>query len=344
MTDIQADTKLETKPLTPEQAAETFKAIDEQVSGVIVGQRELIRSVLICLLAEGHALVEGAPGLGKTELLKALGSACGLQYARIQFTPDLMPADIVGTQVLEDAADGRRTFAFRPGPLFAGFVLADEINRATPKTQSALLEAMAERTITVAGSTRPLPRPFLVMATQNPIEMDGTYPLPEAQLDRFLLKAVVPYPTSNDLLEILGRTTVGFRKPVTAVATPEILQQAVQLARNIPVTMHIGQHIVDLIMATQPTSSGAPENIKRYVRVGASPRGAQSMMLAAKATALLDGRPNVRVEDARAVARAVLRHRLITGYEAAADGITGDDLIESVLEAVPAPLVAVRGT
>ncbi len=330
--------------LTPEQAAETFKAIDEQVSGVIVGQRELIRSVLICLLAEGHALVEGVPGLGKTELLKALGGACGLQYARIQFTPDLMPADIVGTQVLEETAEGRRSFAFRPGPLFAGFVLADEINRATPKTQSALLEAMAERTITVAGATRPLPRPFLVMATQNPVEMDGTYPLPEAQLERFLLKALVPYPTGPDLLEILGRTTVGVRKPVKSVSTPEVLQQAVQLARSIPVTIHIGQHIVDLVMATQPTSASAPDAVKRYVRVGSSPRGAQSLMLAAKATALIEGRPNVRVEDVRAVANSVLRHRLITGYEAAADGVSGDDLIDAVLDAVPAPVVAVRGT
>jgi MoxR-like ATPase len=329
--------------ITPEFVAQMLKDIDEQVSGVIVGQRDLVRSVLICMLAEGHALVEGVPGLGKTELLKALGSACGLQYARIQFTPDLMPADIVGTQVLEESADGRRSFAFRPGPLFAGFVLADEINRATPKTQSALLEAMAERTITVAGATRPLPRPFLVMATQNPIEMDGTYPLPEAQLDRFLLKALVPYPTATDLLAILERTTVGQRPAVKTVANPEHLQQAVALTRTVPVTKHLGQHIVDLVMATQPTSDTAPESIKRYVRVGSSPRGAQAMMLAAKANALLDGRPNVRVEDVRSAATAVLRHRLVTGYQAAADGITGDDLVAHVLDAVPAPTMAVRG-
>jgi MoxR-like ATPase len=333
-----------TADTTPEQVAQMLKDIDQQVSSVIVGQRDLVRSVLICMLAEGHALVEGVPGLGKTELLKALGTACGLHYARIQFTPDLMPADIVGTQVLEDTTDGRRSFAFRPGPLFAGFVLADEINRATPKTQSALLEAMAERTITVAGATRPLPRPFLVMATQNPVEMDGTYPLPEAQLDRFLLKALVPFPTGPDLLEILGRTTVGQRPAVKAVATPELLQNAVALTRNVPVTMHLGQHIVDLVMATQPTSDTAPDSIKRYVRVGSSPRGAQSMMLAAKAIALIEGRPNVRVEDVRSAATAVLRHRLITGYQAAADGVTNDDLVAHVLESVPAPTVAVRGT
>jgi MoxR-like ATPase len=333
-----------TADTTPEQVAQMLKDIDQQVSSVIVGQRDLVRSVLICMLAEGHALVEGVPGLGKTELLKALGTACGLHYARIQFTPDLMPADIVGTQVLEDTTDGRRSFAFRPGPLFAGFVLADEINRATPKTQSALLEAMAERTITVAGATRPLPRPFLVMATQNPVEMDGTYPLPEAQLDRFLLKALVPYPTGPDLLEILGRTTVGQRPAVKAVATPELLQDAVALTRNVPVTMHLRQHIVDLVMATQPTSDTAPDSIKRYVRVGSSPRGAQSMMLAAKAIALIEGRPNVRVEDVRSAATAVLRHRLITGYQAAADGVTNDDLVAHVLESVPAPTVAVRGT
>ena len=330
--------------MTPEEAATLLKAIDDQVSGVIVGQRDLIRSVLLCLLAEGHALVEGVPGLGKTELLKALGTACGLQYARVQFTPDLMPADIVGTQVLEDSPDGRRAFVFRPGPLFAGFVLADEINRATPKTQSALLEAMAERTITVAGSTRPLPRPFLVMATQNPIEMDGTYPLPEAQLDRFMLKALVPFPSAADMLDILARTTVGQRKTVQPIASPELLQQAVSLARSVPVTMHLGQHIVDLVMATQPTSPTAPEQISRYVRVGGSPRAAQSMMLAAKASALLDGRPNVRVEDIRSIAPAVLRHRFVTGYQAAADGVTPDDLVAAVLEAVPTPTTTVRGT
>jgi MoxR-like ATPase len=338
------DTDTVHPPMSPEDAATMMKAIDEQVSSVIVGQRDLVRSVLLCLLAEGHALVEGVPGLGKTELLKALGTACGLRYARIQFTPDLMPADIVGTQVLEDAPDGRRSFVFRPGPLFAGFVLADEINRATPKTQSALLEAMAERTITVAGSTRQLPRPFLVMATQNPIEMDGTYPLPEAQLDRFMLKALVPYPTPADLLDILARTTVGQRRTVHSVASPELLQQAVTLTRAVPVTMHLGQHIVDIVMATQPTSPTAPESVARYVRVGGSPRAAQSMMLAAKASALMDGRPNVRVEDIRDVATAVLRHRLITGYQAAADGVTPDALVAAVLEAVPVPTVAVKGT
>ncbi len=338
------DTDTVHAPMSPEDAATMMKAIDEQVSSVIVGQRDLVRSVLLCLLAEGHALVEGVPGLGKTELLKALGTACGLRYARIQFTPDLMPADIVGTQVLEDAPDGRRSFVFRPGPLFAGFVLADEINRATPKTQSALLEAMAERTITVAGSTRQLPRPFLVMATQNPIEMDGTYPLPEAQLDRFMLKALVPYPSPADLLDILARTTVGQRRSVHSVASPELLQQAVTLTRAVPVTMHLGQHIVDIVMATQPSSPTAPESVARYVRVGGSPRAAQSMMLAAKASALMDGRPNVRVEDIRDVATAVLRHRLITGYQAAADGVTPDALVAAVLEAVPVPTVAVKGT
>jgi MoxR-like ATPase len=346
MTDPHA--QLSTQPtghtMTPEEAASMLKAIEDQVTGVIVGQRDLIRSVMLCLLAEGHALVEGVPGLGKTELLKALGKACGLHYARIQFTPDLMPADIVGTQVLDETTDGRRVFNFRPGPLFAGFVLADEINRATPKTQSALLEAMAERTITVAGSTRPLPRPFLVMATQNPIEMDGTYPLPEAQLDRFMLKALVPFPSATDMLDILARTTVGQRKSVAAVSTPERLQEAVSLARAVPVTMHLGQHIVDLVMATQPNSPQAPEMIGRYVRVGGSPRAAQSMMLAAKASALLDGRPNVRVEDIRSVAPAVLRHRLVTGYQATADGVSADDLVAAVLDKIPVPAAAVRGT
>jgi MoxR-like ATPase len=332
-----------TPTITPVAAAQTLEAIRAEVGRVIVGQHDLIRSVLLCLLAEGHALVEGVPGLGKTELLKALGIACGLPTSRIQFTPDLMPADIVGTQMIEETPEGRRTFQFRPGPLFAGFVLADEINRATPKTQSALLEAMAERTVTVAGATRPLPRPFLVMATQNPVEMDGTYPLPEAQLDRFFMKVVVPYPSASELLSILTRTTFGERPVARPAATAEQLQAMIALARQVPIAEHLGQHIVDLVMATQPSLDSSPASIRRYVRVGSSPRGAQALMLAAKASALLDGRPNVRIEDIRDVAIPVLRHRLVTGYDAVADGMSTDELVREVLAAVPAPAVTVRG-
>jgi MoxR-like ATPase len=220
--------------LTHTDAAQIAARVEAEVGKVIVGQRELIRAVMLCLLAEGHALVEGVPGLGKTELIKALGSACGLPFSRIQFTADLMPADIVGTQIIEESTTGSRSFVFRPGPVFASFVLADEVNRATPKTQAALLEAMAERTVTTGGNTRALPRPFFVMATQNPVEMDGTYPLPEAQLDRFLLKAVVPYPSDADLRGILDRTTAGALPVAQAVTNPEELRALISLTRQVP--------------------------------------------------------------------------------------------------------------
>ncbi len=329
--------------MTPDECTSLMAAIEREVGKVIIGQQDLVHTVLLCLMAEGHALVEGVPGLGKTELLKALSVACGLTASRVQFTPDLMPADITGTQVIEESGDGRRSFVFRAGPLFAGFVLADEINRATPKTQSALLEAMAERTITAAGATRPLPRPFLVMATQNPIEQEGTYPLPEAQLDRFLMKALVPYPAATDLAEILRRTTGGTKAAAETIANPEVLQQVVSLTRQVPVADHLIEHAVALVMATHPENNTAPPAITKYASVGASPRGAQGLILGAKAQALLAGRPNVSASDIRAVAPAVLRHRLLTGYEAAADGVTTDQLVADVLDAVPTPTVTGRG-
>ncbi len=329
--------------MTPADCTSLINAIEQEVAKVIIGQQDLVHTVLLCLMAEGHALVEGVPGLGKTELLKALSTACGLSASRVQFTPDLMPADITGTQVIEETSDGKRSFVFRAGPLFAGFVLADEINRATPKTQSALLEAMAERTITAAGATRLLPRPFLVMATQNPIEQEGTYPLPEAQLDRFMMKALVPYPTSPDLANILRRTTGGTKAAAAPIANPEVLQSLVALTRQVPVPDHLYEHAVDIVMATHPESATAPGRVKKYVSVGSSPRGAQALILGAKAEALMAGRPNVAASDIRAVALAVLRHRLLTGYEAAADGITTDQLVNDVLEAVPTPIVTGRG-
>jgi MoxR-like ATPase len=329
--------------MTPEECTALVSAIEQEVAKVIIGQQDLVHSVLLCLMAEGHALVEGVPGLGKTELLKALSTACGLSSSRVQFTPDLMPADITGTQVIEESSDGRRSFVFRPGPLFAGFVLADEINRATPKTQSALLEAMAERTVTAAGATRPLPRPFLVMATQNPIEQEGTYPLPEAQLDRFLMKVVVPYPSATDLVEILRRTTGGAKATASTIASADVLQNLVALTREVPVADHLVEHAVALVMATHPGNATAPGRVTKYVSVGASPRGAQGLILAAKAEALMAGRPSVSAEDIRIVAPGVLRHRLLTGYEAAADGVTTDQLVRDVLEAVPTPVVSGRG-
>jgi MoxR-like ATPase len=321
--------------LTHTDAAQIASRVEVEVGKVIVGQRELIRAVMLCLLAEGHALVEGVPGLGKTELIKALGSACGLPFSRIQFTADLMPADIVGTQIIEESTTGSRSFAFRPGPVFASFVLADEVNRATPKTQAALLEAMAERTVTTGGTTRVLPRPFFVMATQNPVEMDGTYPLPEAQLDRFLLKAVVPYPSDADLRGILDRTTAGALPVAQAVTNPEELRALISLTRQVPIASHLLDHAVDLVRATQPQSDAASPLVRNSVRFGASPRGAQALVLAAKANALIEGRPNVSAQDVRFVAPYVLRHRLILNYAATAAGTADVDVVADVLGSVP---------
>lgn len=329
--------------ITPEAYAERARAVEAEIGKVIVGQRDLVRTVLVCLLCEGHALLEGVPGLGKTQLLKTLSDAVDLEFARVQFTPDLMPADIVGTQVLEEDDSGRRTFRYRPGPVFANLVLADEINRATPKTQSAMLEAMQERAVTVAGETRRLPRPFFVMATQNPLEMEGTYPLPEAQLDRFLLKALVPFPSAEELTEVIARTTGSTQTSVQRVVDAETLKEMIELTRQVPIASHLVRHAVDLVVASHPDSATAPTAIKQYVRFGASPRGAQALVLAAKAAALLDGRPNVASTDIRSIAAAALRHRLVVGYEAAADGVKADDLVNSVLTAVPDPPPGIRG-
>ena len=329
--------------ISPEDYAATGAAIREQIGRIIVGQHDLIEAVIVSMLCEGHVLLEGVPGLGKTELLKTLAEIVDVDLGRIQFTPDLMPADVVGTQVLEESDSGRREFVFRPGPIFNNLVLADEINRATPKTQSAMLEAMQERAVTVAGATRPLPRPFLVMATQNPIEMEGTYPLPEAQLDRFLLKAAVPFPPSDDLTEIVARTTGIARPALDVVADDARLRAMIDLTRQVPVASHLVRYAVDLVAATHPKPE-SPDMVKRAVRFGASPRGAQALVLTAKATALLDGRPSVAGDDIAGMAKQVLRHRLVTGYEAMADGISTDSVIAEVLDSVPRPSAGLRGT
>ena len=336
-------TDLATPSIDPDRYAQIALGIEAEIGKVIVGQHALVRSVLVCLLCEGHALLEGVPGLGKTMLLKTLSDVVTLDFSRVQFTPDLMPADIVGTQILEEDDSGHRRFEFRPGPVFANLVLADEVNRATPKTQSALLEAMQERMVTTAGATRPLPRPFLVMATQNPLEMEGTYPLPEAQLDRFLLKALVPFPSAEELVAVVDRTTGQRTVELEHVADAATLSAMIDLTREVPVAAHVLRHAIDLVIATHKESDTAPPAVRQYVRFGSSPRGAQSLVLAAKATALLDGRPSVSVADVRAVAWGALRHRLVLGYEAAADGVTADDLVRAVLEAVPEPSAGMRG-
>ncbi|HEX2053736.1 MAG TPA: AAA family ATPase [Actinomycetota bacterium] len=333
----------EHQPMTPERYAAAAASIESEVAKLIVGQAGLVRQVLICLLAEGHALLEGVPGLGKTMLLRTLSQAVDLEFSRIQFTPDLMPADIVGTQVLREDDTGRRRFEFSQGPLFANLVLADEVNRATPKTQSALLEAMQERSATVAGQTRMLPRPFFVMATQNPIEMEGTYPLPEAQLDRFLLKILVELPEPADMVKILERTTASYEPAVTKVVNAARLRAMITLTRQVPLASHLARYAASLVAATHPGRPEAPDMVRRYVRFGASPRGAQSLVLAAKVTALLGGELNVSEEGLRAVALPALRHRIILSYEALADGISADSVIDAILAHVPSPAKELEG-
>jgi len=318
--------------MNPEQFSATADSIRSEVGKVIVGQTDLVETVLLTVLCEGHVLLEGVPGLGKTRLLQTLGQVLDVAFGRVQFTPDLMPADILGTNILNE---GR--FEFHRGPLFANLVLADEVNRATPKTQSALLEAMQERQVTLGRETHSLPRPFFVMATQNPIEMEGTYPLPEAQLDRFLFKALVPFPPIDDIVEILNRTTIQEEPQVTGVVDDRTLLEMSAMVREVPAASHVLEYAATLVAATHPGHEAAPELVNRYVRFGASPRGAQAMVLGGKATALRDGRPNLAREDVRAVAPAALRHRLVLGYEAAADGVTADDLVAAILNAHPGP-------
>ncbi len=326
-----------------DQYAVTAKAIEEAVGLRIAGQPDLIRQTLVGLLAEGHVLLEGVPGLGKTELVKAFSSAIGVEFARVQFTPDLMPADIVGTQVLEEDDQGHRRFQYRPGPVFTNLLLADEINRATPKTQAALLEAMQERQVTVAGETRALPRPFLVLATQNPIELEGTYPLPEAQLDRFMFKVTVDPPSSDVLEEILRRTTTGETAEVPMAADIETITSMIALTPKVPIAAHLIRYVSEIIEATHPEGNTATPTVKRYVRWGASPRGGQAMVLAGKAAAVIDGRPHVTAQDIRWAAPAALRHRLVLGYEATAEGVKSDVILSEVLQSTPEPKVDIRG-
>jgi MoxR-like ATPase len=323
--------------ISPEQFRESAAKIEAEVGKYIVGQQEVVRHTLICLIAGGHVLLEGVPGLGKTMLVRTLAQVLDLKFARIQFTPDLMPADIVGTDILEEAEDGRREFRFQPGPVFTNLLLADEINRATPKTQSALLEAMQERTVTVANRSYPLEPPFLVLATQNPIEMEGTYPLPEAQLDRFLFKVNIEFPAPDDLVEILNRTTGETEPEVGVVAGGTVVLAMGALARQVPVASNVADYAARLTIATHPENALASEMVRRYVRYGSSPRGAQALILGGKVTALLAGRYNVAYEDLRAIAPAALRHRVLLNFEGQAEGVSADDVVREVIGAVTEP-------
>ena len=312
-----------------------YARIVEQVGRVIVGHGGVVNQVLTCLLTGGHALLEGVPGLGKTLLVRTLAAALELEFGRVQFTPDLMPADITGTNIIEEDAAGAKRFVFSQGPIFANLVLADEINRATPKTQSALLEAMQEQTVSVARTSHPLPQPFCVLATQNPIELEGTYPLPEAQLDRFMLKIILASPSIDELSAIIDRTTGSDVASAEPVASAERIEQMRRTVRHVPVASHVTDYISRVVTATHPAADGAPATARKYVRYGASPRGGQAIVLAAKVRALTAGRVNVAFEDIDAVAPAALRHRLILSFEGQADGIPPDAIIEEVLAATP---------
>jgi MoxR-like ATPase len=335
----QAPAAPATQPrLAPEAFAERAHAIEAEVGTVIVGQKELVRHTLVGLLANSHVLLEGVPGLGKTMLVRTIADVIDCSFNRIQFTPDLMPADITGTNILVEEG-GSRVFKFQPGPIFAHLVLADEINRATPKTQSSLLEAMQEHQVTVARNRYPLEAPFFVLATQNPLEMEGTYPLPEAQLDRFLLKAMVPFPSEEDLIGILERTTGAEAPTAKPAATAADIVEMQRLARAVPIAPHITAYAVSVLAATHPDNRRAPGLVRQYVRYGGSPRGAQALVTSGKILALMDGRFNVSLDDIRAAALPALRHRVILNFEGEAEGISTEAVVRTILDEVAPPAV-----
>jgi MoxR-like ATPase len=319
-----------------QNATAQLDQVRDEISKIIVGQRDVIDGVLICLLAGGHVLLEGVPGLGKTTLLRTLARVLHLKYSRIQFTPDLMPADIVGSMIMEGDDRGGKMLRFQPGPIFSNLVLADEINRATPKTQSALLEAMQERTVTSGNTTHELEAPFLVMATQNPIEMEGTYPLPEAQLDRFLMKILVTYPSREDLNKIIDRTIQREETPLSQLVDRDAILHLRSVCRNILVAPHVQSYAIDLVMSTQPGTEYAHELANKYIRYGSSPRGAQSLVECGRVLALMRGRLNLSIDDLRDIAPAVLRHRIILNFDAHADGQTPETLLSRIIASVSA--------
>lgn len=308
-----------------------LKAVKEEIGKFIVGQEEAVEYSLYSILADGHALLEGLPGLGKTMLIRTISEVLDLTFSRIQFTPDLMPSDITGTNIIERTAEGSQRFVFQKGPIFSQMVLADEINRATPKTQSALLEAMGEKTVTVLGDTKEMAKPFFVLATQNPIEMEGTYPLPEAQMDRFLCKILVPYPSKAELMEIMKRTTGAEKITLQKIMNTDSLLEAQQMVKEILVADEMMEYAVNLVVATNPDHPDALPEIKQYVQYGSGPRGLQSIIRLAKARALINGRFHVSIGDIKAVAKPALRHRILLNYEGEASEKTNDDLIETIL-------------
>jgi len=309
-----------------------FEVLRAEIAKMIVGLEEVVQGVLACLLADGHALLEGVPGLGKTLLVRTLAQCVDLKFSRIQFTPDLMPADVVGTNIIVESPGGGKEFRFQAGPVFANIILADEINRATPKTQSAMLEAMQEHSVTVAGTMRKLQEPFFVLATQNPIEMEGTYPLPEAQLDRFMFKLLVGYPSLEQLGVIMDRTTGAAIPQVSPVLDSARVLEMRQVVREVPIAPHVREYALNIVLATHPGSPAATEMTNRFVRYGASPRAAQALILAGKVFALLDGRFNVSFDDVRKAAPAALRHRILLNFEGQAEGASTDAITAGILE------------
>ncbi len=329
---------------TEEQIASfrnAYELLRAEIGKVIVGHHAIVEGTLQAIFGGGHVLLEGVPGLGKTLLVRTLSEVLDMSFNRIQFTPDLMPADILGTNIVMEVADGRREFQYQRGPIFAHLILADEINRATPKTQSAMLEAMQEKSVTAGGEIRKLAEPFFVLATQNPIDQEGTYPLPEAQLDRFFFKLLVGYPTGAELTEVLTRTTEGAKPELVRVMTKEEVVEWQKLVREVPVASHVKDYAVRLVLASHPKTETAAPIANQYLRFGSSPRGGQTLLLAAKVRALTRGRFNVSFEDIEAVAAAALRHRLILNFEAEAEGVTTDQIIAQILQDVPQDATAV---
>lgn len=312
-----------------------FTLLSEELSKVIVGQYPLMKNIFTCLICGGHALIEGVPGLGKTLMIKTLSKILRLEYSRIQFTPDLMPADIIGTNIVNQDEKGNRYFEFYKGPIFGQIILADEINRASPKTQSALLEAMQEAKVTVSGAEHRLKPPFIVLATQNPLEMEGTYPLPEAQIDRFFFKLKIKYPSRSELNEIIDKTTENYEPVLNQVLDSEIILEMKKLVRQVPIAEHVKDYAIRIALSSHPDNEFAIEKIIKYVRYGASPRAVQALVMAGKVSALLDGRYNVAFEDIRAVTKSSLRHRIILNLKGESEGVDVDRIVENIIEEVP---------